>query len=416
MDFFNYKDGVLHAEDIPVARLADELGTPLYIYSHATLERHWQVFNEGFAGMDHLVCFSVKANSNLGLLSLFAKWGSGFDIVSSGELARCLRAGGEASKIVFSGVGKRADEMKAALEAGILMFNVESEQELDLLSRVASDMRRKAPISIRVNPDVDPKTHPYISTGLKKNKFGINLARAEAEYRRAMSMPGIEIVGLDCHIGSQLTQVSPFVDAAKKLVPLVESLRAHGANIKLLDIGGGLGIPYKDEQPPSPLEYGRAVTEVLKPLGVRLVLEPGRVIVGNAGLLVTRLQYFKKGDVKNFYIVDAAMNDLIRPALYDAYQEVVPVVQRNGETVTADVVGPICESGDFLARDAVLPKMSSGELLAVRSAGAYGFTMASNYNTRPRAAEVLVKGSKHQVVRQRETVEQLLAGESTVTL
>jgi diaminopimelate decarboxylase len=418
MNHFHYQDGELHCEEVPLARIADEVGTPVYVYSTATIERHYRVFDEALAGLDHLICYSVKANSNLSILKLLFKLGAGADIVSGGELTRVLRAGGDAKKVVFSGVGKSQAEMRAALEAGVLAFNVESEPELRLLDQVAADMGVRAPISLRVNPDVDPQTHPYISTGLKNNKFGIAATQAGEVYAAARGLRHVDIVGVDCHIGSQLTKTSPFSDAVKRLVSLIEALYRDGISVRYLDIGGGLGIPYGKEEepePPTPAEYGAAVKEALAPLADRrmtILCEPGRVIVGNAGALVTRVLYDKQSDPKRFLIVDAAMNDLIRPSFYGSYHPMRPVVERSERArAIVDVVGPICESGDFLARDRELPILERGELLCVGAAGAYSFTMSSNYNTRPRAAEVLVRGSTYKVVRRRETVDQLLAAE-----
>lgn len=418
MNHFQYREGQLCCEDVPLTRIADEVGTPVYVYSSATLERHYRVFDEALAGIDHLICYSVKANSNLGVLQLLTGLGAGADIVSGGELFRVLRAGGDPKKIVFSGVGKTEDEMRQALEAGILAFNVESSSELVALDRVAGAMGRTAPVSLRVNPDVDAQTHPYISTGLKKNKFGIERSVAVEVYRQARDLPNIEVVGIDCHIGSQLTKTEPFRDALDRLVALVEELRAEGIEIRTVDIGGGLGIPYGQEdepEPPSPAEYGEAVRAALAPLaerGLTLICEPGRVIAGNAGALLTRVLYRKEGEEKRFVIVDAAFNDLLRPAFYGSHHPMKPVLEdasRAAETV--DVVGPICETGDFLARDRELPALREGELLWVGAAGAYSFTMASNYNTRPRAAEVLVRGDSYHVVRERETLEDLVARE-----
>ena len=418
MNHFHYQDGELYCEEVPLQRIADQVGTPVYVYSTATIERHYRVFDEALAGLDHLICYSVKANSNLSVLRLLFGLGAGADIVSGGELTRVLRAGGDPKKVVFSGVGKSEEEMRAALDAGVLAFNVESEPELRLLDQVASAKGVRAPISLRVNPDVDPQTHPYISTGLKNNKFGIAASQAGEVYAAARGLRHIDIVGVDCHIGSQLTKTSPFSDAVKRLVSLIESLYRDGIAVRYLDIGGGLGIPYGKEEepePPTPAEYGAAVKEALAPLRDRrmtILCEPGRVIVGNAGALITRVVYDKLSDPKRFLVVDAAMNDLIRPSFYGSYHPMRPVVERSERArATVDVVGPICESGDFLARDRELPVLERGELLCVGAAGAYSFTMSSNYNTRPRAAEVLVKGSSYQVVRRRETVDQLLANE-----
>ena len=421
MNHFQYKGGELHCEEVPLARIADEVGTPVFVYSTATIERHYRVFDEALAGLDHLICYSVKANSNLSVLRLLFGLGAGADIVSGGELTRVLRAGGDPRKIVFSGVGKTEAEMSAALEAGVLAFNIESEPELRLLDQVASAMGARAPISLRVNPDVDPQTHPYISTGLKNNKFGIAASLAGEVYAAARGLRHIDIVGVDCHIGSQLTKTSPFSDAVKRLVGLIEALYRDGIEVRYLDIGGGLGIPYGKEEepePPTPAEYGAAVKEALAPLRDRrmtILCEPGRVIVGNAGALITRVVYDKLSDPKRFLVVDAAMNDLIRPSFYGSYHPMRPVVERTERARAAvDVVGPICESGDFLARDRELPVLERGELLCVGAAGAYSFTMSSNYNTRPRAAEVLVRGASYQVVRRRETVDQLLANEEPI--
>ncbi len=414
MNHFNYRDGRLHCEDVPLAEIAAEHGTPAYVYSQATLSRHFRVFDEAFAGVDHLIAYSVKANSNLGVLALLFQQGAGADIVSGGELARVLAAGGDPNKVVFSGVGKTEDEMRAALAAEILIFNVESRAELEVLNRVAGEVGVRAPIALRVNPNVDAETHPYISTGLKKNKFGIAAAEAYDVYKRAAELKHIEVVGIDCHIGSQLTNTTPFSDAIERISALVEELEAVGIHIKTLDIGGGLGIPYGQEEeaePPSPAEYGQAVTTALAPLlsrGIRLICEPGRVIAGNAGVLVTTVLYRKASEVKEFVIVDAAFNDLMRPALYGSFHPMRPVVRHDDRRIIhADVVGPICETGDFLARDRELRDMEAGELLAIGAAGAYGFTMASNYNTRTRAVEVMVNGDRVEVVRAREQVADL---------
>jgi diaminopimelate decarboxylase len=417
MHFFEHRNGEMFAEGVPVRRIAREVGTPVYVYSLATLRRHYRVFDQAFAKIPHLVCFSVKSNSNLAVLRAFAREGSGFDIVSGGELYRALKAGADPKKIVFSGVGKKRKEIEAALKAGILMFNVESEQELGFLDEVGRGLGRKAPISLRVNPDVDPKTHPYISTGMKKNKFGIDIQRSVELYRKALSLGHLEVIGVDCHIGSQLTSVGPFVDAVSRIREyldrvLVGYLRKEGADIRYLDLGGGLGIQYKDEEPPHPEEYAAALIQGLAGLAVTLILEPGRVMVGNAGILVTEVLYLKETDDKKFVVVDGGMNDLIRPALYGSYQAICPVIERKGETIVADVVGPICESGDFFAKDREIRRPQPGDLLAVMSAGAYGFTMASNYNSHPKAPEVLVDGEQFYVVRQRETMEDLVRGET----
>ena len=417
MDYFEYKDGELYAEDVPLKRIARELGTPAYVYSLATLRRHYRVFDQAFGSQPHLICFSVKANSNLAVLKAFAREGSGFDIVSGGELFRALKAGAEPKKIVFSGVGKSRREIEEALAAGILMFNVESEPELAVLNEIAGKMGKKAPISLRVNPDVDPQTHPYISTGMKKSKFGFEIKRAMENYRKALSFPHLEIVGIDCHIGSQLTSVAPFVDALSRLREYLDrvltgALKTQGGSVRYLDLGGGLGIRYKDEEPPHPEEYARAILQAMSGLDITLVLEPGRVLVGNAGILVTEVLYLKDTEEKTFVIVDGAMNDLIRPALYGSYQSIRPVREQPGEKIVADVVGPICESGDFFAKDREITRPQPGDLLAVMSAGAYGFTMSSNYNSRPRATEVLVDGDKLYVVRQRESRDDLIKGEA----
>jgi len=417
MNHFEYRDGELFAEQVPVQRIAREVGTPAYIYSLATLRRHYRVFDQAFAKVPHLVCFSVKSNSNLAVLRTFAKEGSGFDIVSGGELFRALKAGGDPRKIVFSGVGKKKEEIEYALNAGILMFNVESEQELTFIDQLSRGLGKRAPISLRVNPDVDPKTHPYISTGMKKSKFGIEITRSAELYKKALSLKNLEVVGVDCHIGSQLTSVGPFVDALSRVREyldrvLVGYLRKEGANIRYLDLGGGLGIQYKDEEPPRPEEYAAALIQGLEGLDVTLILEPGRVIVGNAGILVTEVLYLKETEEKNFVVVDGGMNDLIRPALYGSYQAIRPVLDKKAGTIVADVVGPICESGDFFAKDREVPRPEPGDLLAVMSAGAYGFTMASNYNSHPRPPEVLVDGDKFYVVRQRETLDDLIRGET----
>ena len=416
MHHFEYRSGELFAEGVPVRRVAREVGTPAYIYSLATLRRHFRVFDQAFARVPHLICFSVKANSNLAVLRTFAKEGGGFDIVSGGELFRALKAGADPKKIVFSGVGKKREEIEYALNAGILMFNVESEQELTFLNEVARGVGKRASISLRVNPDVDPKTHPYISTGMKKSKFGIDIKRSMELYKKAFSLPHLEVIGVDCHIGSQLTSVLPFVDALSRVREyldkvLVGYLRKEGANIRYLDLGGGLGIRYKDEEPPLPDEYAAALIRGLEGLDVTLILEPGRVIVGNAGILVTEVLYLKETDEKKFVVVDGGMNDLIRPALYGSYQEIRPVVQREAEMIIADVVGPICESGDFFAKDRKIACPQPGDLFAVMSAGAYGFAMASNYNAHPRPPEVLVDGDNFYVVRQRESFEDLVKGE-----
>jgi diaminopimelate decarboxylase len=371
-----------------------------------------EAFTSAFASVPHLVCYSIKANSNLAVLKTFVNLGAGFDMVSGGELFRAQQVGCDPRKIVYSGVGKTEPEIEAALNANILMFNVESPQELETIDRVAGRLGKKAGIAIRVNPDVDPQTHPYISTGMKKAKFGINISQALEDYRRAAAMPNLEVIGVDCHIGSQLTKLSPFVDAIKKVRELVEALQQEGFAIKYLDLGGGLGITYDDEEPPTPADYAEVVIEATKGLNVTLIFEPGRMMVGNAGILAAKVLYIKEGEAKNFVIVDAAMNDLARPALYGSYQGIEPVDRSTKERMVADVVGPICESGDFLAQDREIPVFKQGDLLAVTSAGAYGFTMASNYNSRPRTPEVMVKGDQVLVIRQRETYDDLIKGEN----
>lgn len=417
MNHFQYKGEELYCEDVPLKAIAARVGTPAYVYSYATLERHFRVFDQAFQGRKHLICYSVKANSNLAVLRSLFSWGAGADIVSGGELYRALRAGCDPKKIVFSGVGKRDDEIEYALESGILAFNVESHDELLAIDRVAGRLGVKAPVSLRVNPDVDAETHPYISTGLKKNKFGISVDIAREEYRIARALPNVKVVGIDCHIGSQLTKTSPFRDAIARVAKLARDLAEDGVPLGLLDVGGGLGIPYQEdgEEPPPPSEYGQAILSAIEPfagLDLTLVCEPGRVIVGNAGVLLTRVLYNKTSEIKNFCIVDAAFNDLLRPAFYNSFHAIKPVVRNERATIwVTDVVGPICETGDFLARDREMKKAEPGDLLAVMSAGAYGFTMASNYNTRPRAAEVLVKGDQFAVVRKREDLEDLVRGE-----
>ncbi|UJX40122.1 diaminopimelate decarboxylase [Desulfovibrio sp. JY] len=409
MHHFQYRGGELYAEDVPVSTLVAAYGTPLYIYSAATLRRHFEAFDSAFDGLAHLTCFSVKANSNLAVLRTLGAMGAGVDIVSGGELYRALAAGIDPAKIVYSGVGKRGSEIEEALGAGILMFNVESMGELERISAIASRLGKKASVSLRINPDVDPKTHPYISTGLKKNKFGLDMETSLAAYGRAMELPGVTPVGIDCHIGSQLTSIDPFLEALDKILTFREKLVAMGVPLRYLDLGGGLGIQYNEEEPPHPREFGQALTKALGDLPLTLILEPGRVIVGNAGILVTEVVYTKKTPSKDFVIVDAAMNDLIRPSLYDSYHAIREVRPAEREMLNVDVVGPICESGDFLARDRELPSVAPGEYLAVYSAGAYGFTMSSNYNSRPRAAEVLVDGDTVTLARRRETYEDLVA-------
>jgi len=411
MDYFNYQQQQLFVEQVSVAEIVKQYGSPCYIYSKATLERHWHAFNNSFGSQKHLICYAVKANSNLAILNLFARLGSGFDIVSIGELQRVLTAGGDAKKIVFSGVGKRKDEILAALQVGIRCFNVEVSGELDRINACAEQLGVIAPISFRVNPDVDAKTHPYISTGLKENKFGISAESAVFEYQRAAAMPHIKVVGIDCHIGSQLTETRPFLDALEKVLQLVETLKQKDIELDHLDLGGGLGIRYADETPPEPAEYVTALLERLGDNDFEILLEPGRAIVGNAGILITQVEYLKTTPDKNFAIVDAAMNDLLRPALYSAWQAIIPVNAQSCATEKRwDIVGPVCETGDFLGKNRML-SLTEGDLLAVRSSGAYGFAMSSNYNSRPRLAEVMVDGSKIHLIGERETLSQLWANE-----
>jgi diaminopimelate decarboxylase len=412
MDFFSYRDNRLHAEDVDLVELAAHTGTPCYVYSRATLERHWRVFDDALAGQPHLVCYAVKANSSLAVLQTLARLGSGFDIVSVGELERVLRAGGDADRVVFSGVGKREDEMLRALQAGIRCFNVESETELQRLNTVAGKVGMTAPVSLRVNPDVDAGTHPYISTGLSENKFGIDVDRALAAYRQAARLPHLEVIGIDCHIGSQLTDTAPFVDALDRVLALIERLNNSGISLRHIDLGGGLGIRYSDaDNPPLPDAYARALLERLGDSPLEVLLEPGRAIAGNAGILLTRVEYLKQTPAKNFAIIDAAMNDLQRPALYEAWHDIIPVQPRADVPARHyDIVGPVCETGDFLGKDRELA-LAEGDLLAVRSAGAYGFTMSSNYNSRPRAAEVMIDGDRYHVIRDRETLQDLMRGE-----
>jgi len=412
VDHFEYRSGELHAEDVSLAEIARRHGTPVYVYSRATLTRHFHAFDKALAGHDHLVCYAVKANSSLAVLQVLAKLGSGFDIVSGGELARVLKAGGDPRKVVFSGVGKTVAEMRQALVTGIGCFNVESESELTRLNEVALGLKKRASVALRVNPDVDPKTHPYISTGLKANKFGVEIADAERLYLKARELPGIELAGVACHIGSQLQDLAPFLDALDRVLALIDRLRAHGLELKHLDLGGGLGVRYDQETPPSPADLASAVRERLKERALKIFLEPGRAIAGNAGVLVTRVEYLKHGTEKNFAVVDAAMNDLLRPALYQGWHAILPV-RENGAAPRRvyDVVGPVCESGDWLGRDRELA-VAPGDLLAIRTAGAYGFTMSSNYNTRPRAAEIMVDGKQMHLVRARESIDDLLRGET----
>ena len=407
MDFFQYKNNRLYAEDLPVAQLAQEFGTPLYIYSKATLERHWHAFDNAFGDHPHLICFAVKSNSNIAILQTMAKLGSGFDIVSQGELERVLIAGGDASKVVFSGVAKTEKEIERALEVGIRCFNVESQPELLRINEVAGRMGKIAPISLRVNPDVDAKTHPYISTGLKENKFGVSVEQAREVYRLAATLEHVKITGMDCHIGSQLTELQPFLDATDRLIVLIEQLKQDGIVLKHLDLGGGLGVTYTDETPPHPTDYTKALLEKLKAFDLEIILEPGRAISANSGILVTKVEYIKTNENRNFAIVDAGMNDMIRPALYEAHMNIVEIDRTlEREKAIYDVVGPICETSDFLGKQREL-SIAAGDYLVQRSAGAYGASMSSNYNSRPRTAEVMVDGDKAYLVRRRETYENL---------
>ena len=410
MNYFDYRSGELHAEAVPVAQVAERYGTPCYVYSRAAITETYRAFDAAFGARAHLICYAVKANSTLGVLNVLARLGSGFDIVSGGELARVMAAGGDPRKVVFSGVGKTAEEMQQALMAGILCFNVESEGELARLDAVAARTGRTAAVSLRVNPDVDPRTHPYIATGLKENKFGIPHEDAPALYRRARDLRHIRIAGIGCHIGSQLTEVAPFVAALDKVLELVDRLQAEGIAFAHIDIGGGLGIRYRDELPPPVADYARALTARLDSRPLQLLLEPGRALVGQAGVLLTRVEYLKHGRERNFAVVDAAMNDLLRPALYDAWHEVQPVRASSSSGKAYDIVGPVCESADFLARARALT-LSEGDLLAIMTAGAYGMSMSSNYNTRPRAAEVMVDGAQMHLIREREAVSELMARE-----
>jgi diaminopimelate decarboxylase len=411
MNDFNYQDDHLFCEEVPVETIAREAGTPFYLYSHRTLRHHFRIFNAAFADVPHIVCFAVKANSNTAILRLFVREGGGVDLVSGGELYRALKAGADPAKIVYSGVGKREDEIDFALRTGILMFNVESDQELEKINARAEILGVRAGIGLRVNPDVDPQTHPHISTGLKENKFGINIEASLSAYRQAAGLKHLDIKGVSCHIGSQVTKISPFIDALARLKELILQLRKEGIAIRYLDLGGGLGITYDREAPPHPSEYARAIIDAAREMDCTFIFEPGRVIVGNAGILVTRVLYTKENEGKKFIVVDAGMNDLIRPSLYDSFHLIQPVIRREREEITADVVGPICESGDFLAKARKLPALAQGELLAVMSAGAYGFSMSSNYNSRPRVPEILVRDDRWYVIRKRETGEDLIRGE-----
>ncbi len=415
MDYFNYKNGQLFAEDVDLTTIAKQHGTPSFVYSRATLERHWHAFNDAFGDHPHLICYSVKANSNIGILNILAQLGSGFDIVSVGELERVLKAGGDPKKVVFSGVGKRADEMQRALEVGIRCFNIESAGELERLNDVAGSMGKIATISIRVNPDVDAQTHPYISTGLKDNKFGIDINIVEDVYQQAAELPNIHITGIDCHIGSQLTDLAPFMDTLERLIGLADRLKDKGIEIKHLDLGGGLGVRYQDENPPLPSDYTTKLFTNERLKDYEIIIEPGRAIAANTAVLLTEVEYIKLGDEKNFAIVDAAMNDLIRPALYQAWQKIITVKESaEGSGKVFDIVGPICESADFLGKDRQLD-LKQGDLLAIRSVGAYGFSMSSNYNSRPRAVEILVDGDKTTIIRDRETINSLFENEHLLT-
>lgn len=414
MDYFNYQNNILYAEDCPLPQIAQRFGTPTYVYSRATFERHWHAFDQAFSSHPHLVCYAVKANSNLAVLNILARLGSGFDVVSGGELQRVISAGGDPGKVVFSGIGKQRWEIEAGLQAGILCFNVESAAEMERIAQVAQDLNIRAPISIRVNPDVDAQTHPYISTGLKENKFGIEINEAKQLYRQWQNNPHLDIKGVDCHIGSQLTSTEPFLDALDRTLALVDELQAQGIAIEHLDIGGGLGVRYKDEQPPEPAEYASAIRQKIGARPLTLIMEPGRAIAANGGILLTQVEFLKKNQDKNFAIVDAAMNDLLRPSLYDAWQEIIPVDQSNPkqqQRLFYDVVGPVCETGDFLGKNRELA-IGANDLLAVRSAGAYGFVMSSNYNSRGRPAEVMVDGEQSYLIRPRESVAEQFSSES----
>lgn len=411
MDYFNYRGKQLFAEDVSIEEIVSAYGSPCYIYSRATFEKHWNAFDQAFGNHPHLICYAVKANSNTAVLNILARLGSGFDIVSLGEMERVLMAGGSPDKIVFSGVGKREDEITAALKTGIRCFNIEVSGELDRINQLAGDLGVVAPISLRVNPDVDANTHPYISTGLKENKFGIDIEQALAEYQRAAKMDNIKIMGIDCHIGSQLTEIAPFLAAFDKIFELVETLKQNSIELHHLDLGGGLGIRYKDEEPPEPEEYVSAILDRLGNVGYEIALEPGRAIAGNAGVLVTKVEYLKATEQKNFAIVDAAMNDLVRPSLYGAWQDIIPVnKESHASKQTWDIVGPVCETGDFLGKDRQI-RLSQDDLLVVRSSGAYGFTMSSNYNSRPRVAEIMVDRDDVHLIRERESLSQLWIGE-----
>ncbi len=411
MNDFKYKDGMLWCENVPVSRIAEEVGTPFYLYSHSTLRNHFRVFSEAFAEVPHLICFAVKANSNLAVLRSFIAEGGGVDIVSGGELFRALQAGVNPEKVVYSGVGKRWDEIEYALRSGILLFNVESLQELEVINQCAGELNVRAGIALRVNPDVDPQTHPHISTGLKENKFGIDIERSLETYRHARSLANLEIKGVSCHIGSQVTRLSPFLEALERLSLLVRQLQEEAFDIRYVDLGGGLGITYNEETPPHPSEYAKAILEASRDLKCTFIFEPGRVLVGNAGILVSRVLYTKSNENKNFIIVDAGMNDLVRPSLYNSFHAIRPILEGKRKEIVADVVGPICESGDYLAKARKIGDFQRGELLAVFSAGAYGFTMSSNYNSRPRIPEIMVCEDRYYVIRRRETFADLISQE-----
>ena len=410
MHDFKYKNSELYAENVPLRKIVEAVGTPLYVYSHNTILRHFNAYQGAFDGQPHIICFALKANSNIAVLRLLAKNGCGADVVSGGELYLALKAGVPAKKIVYAGVGKTGEEIKMALKSRILMFNIESSDEMMAIDRIAGSLKMKAPVALRVNPDIDPETHPYISTGLKESKFGIPIEDALEYYRLAKKLPNLDIIGIHKHIGSQITTIQPFIDALKKIILLAQSLKSEGIDIKHLDMGGGLGIPYNDEHPPLPSELSKAVMPLLKDSSFNLIIEPGRSIAGNAGVFVTKAMYLKKHSRKEFVIVDGGMNDLLRPSLYNAFHNVLPLKKNNRRKVIADIVGPICESGDFLAKDREINRLAQGELLAVMSTGAYGFTMSSNYNSRPRVAEVLVNGDDFHIVRKRETYRDLLKG------
>jgi diaminopimelate decarboxylase len=411
MDHFSYINNQLRAENVSVADIAKRYGTPCYVYSRATLEHHWRVVDQALADHPHLVCYSVKANSNIAILNLFAKLGSGFDVVSGGELERVLVAGGDPKKIVFSGIGKTAAEIERALSIGILCFNIESVSELDRLQKIATQLQKIAPISFRINPDINARTHPYIATGLKENKFGIDYEQALDIYEQAARMSHLKIIGVDCHIGSQLTELEPFTEAADRIMKLIKQLATRGIQIEHVDLGGGLGVRYYNETPPNPKAYAQALGKHITDKSLIVIIEPGRVITANAGILVTKVEYLKHAEHKNFAIVDAGMNDLIRPSLYDAWHEIIPVAKKQGNPQIYDVVGPVCETGDFLGKNRELI-LAEGDLLAIRTAGAYGFCMSSNYNSRPRSAEVLVDNNQAYLIRKRETIAELFADES----